>query len=1150
MTELHTPTSGKNDAELAATTALLPEMPKTAGKPRIGRSWYARLSIAFGSALLMCAVGILALFAMLSRGPIDLPFLQERLAQALEQRMGGQIDVEVGRAVIQKATLGLELHVQDIVLKDNKGRTFIRAPDSIISFDNLRLMALDLAPRKLVLRNLAVLADISAQGEVRFMSSAGNELVQTATQNAARLEEAVGFVAAVLMDKGETGLQSLEIRDGSLRLDDKRSGLNTVFEHFNVRFDVNQRDENPGSGKSAALVSGEASRGLMVTPFEIRAVNHAEGFAVAARLRNLDTELFSILAGLRNPVVSTTARFAVELDAQVTTQGKLISASGRLSTGAGKLEVPGMAEVYLDFDRIVASGNWSAASNEVDAVRLQFDGQGHSINATGLLKLPTDGEAQTPMAGYRFTGQGKNWILAPLGKTDGQVVADAAIVLSAPANLQSFRIEQLDVSGPQTSIRLIGSMDEAGHVRIDLKAGKMPLRTVLRWWPSIFASQAHAYFDQNIVDGTSAGLNIAVDLSRQNLLDAMAQKPLPERAILLDIAFENSTLRIVDGIPPVTGLGGNARLTMLQAQGMATRGVMEMRAGRRISLSEGTFIIGKLDTLQPEATIRFRAQAALEAVIELLNQPAMKGATPLNTIPAEAKGQFDGRVAVALPLVKRLKSGDIVSEVSATVSGVTIDKAIGKDKLENATLAISTDKTGIDVKGSGTWQGLPVNIDMEQDSQDRSSSAVITLTLDEAALKRRGINLGRQLAGTLPVKIKTLQQDGGSLQAAVDVDLTRATIDGLLPGFQKAAGRPARLSFDVSEKPGGYTLQNIVLDSGVSSFRGQAEAMADGTVASARFTLFRLSAGDNVRLDFDRQNNGGKVVVRGNNFDARPFLRKMSEQGPQAQDGDKDLELDLKTTLLSGNGGEVLTNAELRLASRQGQIRQLSFTGRLNGKSVQISGRSPGDTPPVLAVQADDAGALLRFLDIYTRMVGGDVVGQVSPGPQRRMTGSMQFRNFTLRNEPAIRRLVAANARDGSSIQAGDAAFTKMRLDFNRTGSETTVREAVIFGPQIGLTFNGVVDALRDRVSLSGTFIPVFGLNNALAQIPVFGNLLAGGRNEGLLALTFGVSGRASAPNVTVNPLSAVAPGILRKIFEFRNETTVNSPPSATSAPN
>ena len=61
--------------------------------------------------------------------------------------------------------------------------------------------------------------------------------------------------------------------------------------------------------------------------------------------------------------------------------------------------------------------------------------------------------------------------------------------------------------------------------------------------------------------------------------------------------------------------------------------------------------------------------------------------------------------------------------------------------------------------------------------------------------------------------------------------------------------------------------------------------------------------------------------------------------------------------------------------------------------------------------------------------------------------------------------------------------------------------------------------------------MPAYGLNNAFAQVPLFGPLLSGGQYEGLFAVNFRISGPATAPVLTVNPLSAVAPGFLRKLF-------------------
>ena len=49
--------------------------------------------------------------------------------------------------------------------------------------------------------------------------------------------------------------------------------------------------------------------------------------------------------------------------------------------------------------------------------------------------------------------------------------------------------------------------------------------------------------------------------------------------------------------------------------------------------------------------------------------------------------------------------------------------------------------------------------------------------------------------------------------------------------------------------------------------------------------------------------------------------------------------------------------------------------------------------------------------------------------------------------------------------------------------------------------------------------------------MPIVGQILSGGENEGLIAIRFGVRGTTAKPDVTVNPLSALTPGFLRNMF-------------------
>ena len=109
----------------------------------------------------------------------------------------------------------------------------------------------------------------------------------------------------------------------------------------------------------------------------------------------------------------------------------------------------------------------------------------------------------------------------------------------------------------------------------------------------------------------------------------------------------------------------------------------------------------------------------------------------------------------------------------------------------------------------------------------------------------------------------------------------------------------------------------------------------------------------------------------------------------------------------------------------------------------------------------------------------------------------------------------------------------ELRAEFTRQSGQLTVREGVVKGPAIGATIEGNIDYIGNAVRMSGTFVPMYGLNNMFGQIPIVGLFLGGGSNEGLIGVTYEVVGTLGQPVLRVNPISAMAPGVLRKIFEF-----------------
>ena len=88
-------------------------------------------------------------------------------------------------------------------------------------------------------------------------------------------------------------------------------------------------------------------------------------------------------------------------------------------------------------------------------------------------------------------------------------------------------------------------------------------------------------------------------------------------------------------------------------------------------------------------------------------------------------------------------------------------------------------------------------------------------------------------------------------------------------------------------------------------------------------------------------------------------------------------------------------------------------------------------------------------------------------------------------------------------------------------------------GPSMGLTGAGAYNLERDDLDVDGVVAPSPMLNlSILGEIPVIGDLLVSRRGEGVFGMTYSINGPAAQPRVGVNPVSALTPGILRRIFE------------------
>ena len=445
------------------------------------------------------------------------------------------------------------------------------------------------------------------------------------------------------------------------------------------------------------------------------------------------------------------------------------------------------------------------------------------------------------------------------------------------------------------------------------------------------------------------------------------------------------------------------------------------------------------------------------------------------------------------------------------------------------------------VSGTAMIDGVAADIDMNNSIVDGSlaqdsGQQMVRLNLDDAARKRLGIGLDEILAGSVHTFVSNVEGGGGGQHYDLDLKRARIMLPGL--GWSKGIGVPASLSFDLIPVEDEYSVANLVLEGDEFGFAGTAVLDSNYTLKSADISRFSLRKGDELSFKLSSNKTGYSISATGKSFDMRGFLRNLREFGNGKGESQPDLSIDANIDRLLGFNQEEIGDANISLMSVNGVMRKLSFAGQIGDSDISAS-YSDADIGATLSINSPDGGRVMRFANLYSRIDGGELsVAGNRDGPSGPLDGNLKLTRFSIVDEPAMARLAPArNSRSGgrqSTFDPTQVRFDRMVVNFAKTDQSITVNDALLRGAAIGATFNGRFDLLSSGVSINGTYIPAYQINNFFGQIPILGLVLGGGRSEGLIGVTFKIEGTTDEPRLFINPLSAIAPGIFRKIFEFQ----------------
>ena len=224
--------------------------------------------------------------------------------------------------------------------------------------------------------------------------------------------------------------------------------------------------------------------------------------------------------------------------------------------------------------------------------------------------------------------------------------------------------------------------------------------------------------------------------------------------------------------------------------------------------------------------------------------------------------------------------------VNADLTNFAADNLLLNQKLEAQALQVTATDGDFAVKGDARINGAAAAIEFRKANADLQGDLRVSAVLDEAARRRLGINFGPAVTGNIPVKLTgRIGADDSKNKIAVEADLTPTKIDELLPGWVKAAGKPARVSFNLVTTGKNTRFEDLTLDTQGGIAKGSVELDANSDIVSANFPVFALTGGDQVSLRAERMNDGAlNVVMRGEVYDGRQFVKSaLANTNPNAR---------------------------------------------------------------------------------------------------------------------------------------------------------------------------------------------------------------------------------------------------------------------------
>ncbi len=684
---------------------------------------------------------------------------------------------------------------------------------------------------------------------------------------------------------------------------------------------------------------------------------------------------------------------------------------------------------------------------------------------------------------------------------------------------------------------------ESPEINLSLDVPRIQTSVAKQFWPFWLGRGTRGWATNSIYGGEINNLKLWLHVDAGRFSSPIRPIRHKREDYQVDYDFKNARVNIVGEIPPVRNAFGSMKLRGEEIIVDIDEGTSYFPSNRKMEITGGNVVIANTHAVPLMAEIDLNLSGWADAAAELISFEPIDALDEVGLEPDDISGLVDANVRASFGIIPSQNPPDPIWDVKLALNGVDLKKPIEGYNLSNinGTLDVDLEKAVLEAKMKADGVNVTASITEPVGNSSVKPARKLNGTINDKERALLKLGLDDIVFGDVGFDITQIAENVDN----VALNLRNSKIVSPGTGWVKSKGIAAQASFQLVQDGDDIEVEDF-------KFRGKgfsasgAISLDDDGMKSAKFSSVKLAPKDNYNFSLSRKSGGYKVTVGGEAFDMRPLITQIkanSEQVRKQSKSEASFDLTGKINKVYGFGGEQLTNATMRYVEEQAIPLLAEFTGRTKAGG-SVAARLKGDAKDErITVASDDSGSFWRFFDIYAFVQGGSLDLVMTKSGDEPYKGDVLMRKFKVIGDERLKTLVSTRAseKERSLNEALKGRLDVSRVSFDLADIRVQMDNGVMFvddgivrGAQIGAAFSGLLYDQDDNTDMAGTFMPAYALNRFFGEIPVLGALLGNGKDKALLGITFRVSGSSDNPRVQVNPLSVVAPGVFRNIFEFR----------------